>query len=301
MRRLVGLCVALVGCGATTSASQGSVTDVAPSLDTSGASLDVAASEDTSDAATITDTALEPDVAVAPDTAAEADVGPESDVVAPPDAPPPVDSGAAGVDSPFGPIDGACGAVLSAELSSNAPSFYVNTWHLDSATLDTTKLAPKPQQRFAGPNAGGSSKCSEIMSMELLSACEAASTYKLEVEVDYDVIGNLTDYIAEKDGVRVGVSVSRAYLGPMVSTYTDADAVKLLTKKLEGINESTLNVSAADTWQKQVLHIFTLHADWAGVLETAWAGLDGALKADTIVLVTVEDGAGWIVTDTCDE
>jgi len=47
------------------------------------------------------------------------------------------------------------------------------------------------------------------------------------------------------------------------------------------------------------VHIWTLHADWVPVLQTAWDKLDDATKADTIVLVTVEAGSTDVTADTC--
>jgi hypothetical protein len=35
------------------------------------------------------------------------------------------------------------------------------------------------------------------------------------------------------------------------------------------------------------------------MLQEAWNGIDAAVKADTIVLVTVEVGADSVVKDTC--
>jgi len=97
------------------------------------------------------------------------------------------------------------------------------------------------------------------------------------------------------------VSVTRAYKGPVIKTYTEADAKTLLEKKLAGINESTANVSAADKWAKQYLHIWTLHAAWAETVLQAWKKLPDALKADTVIVVTVEQGTELIVPDKCDD
>ena len=94
-------------------------------------------------------------------------------------------------------------------------------------------------------------------------------------------------------------AVTRAYKGPTVTTYTLADADALLTKKLKGILEASSNVSAADKWQKQILHVWTLRPDWVPILKQSWDKLDAAIKADTVVLVTVEEGSDSVVKDTC--
>ena len=140
--------------------------------------------------------------------------------------------------------------------------------------------------------------------MQVLHECEGASLYKTETEIVYTrTSGAITDYETMIAGHKVGVSVTRAYKGPVINVYTAADATKLLKKKLGGVLESSAKVSAADKWTKQVLHIWTLRADWVPVLKQVWEGLDAALKADTIVLVSVEvppaGGSGWIVPDDC--
>jgi hypothetical protein len=72
----------------------------------------------------------------------------------------------------------------------------------------------------------------------------------------------------------------------------------VLTGKLEGIAESTANVSDADRWQKQILHVFAFSADHATVLEAAWQDLPADLRGDTLVLVSVTDGSDAFVYDS---
>lgn len=206
----------------------------------------------------------------------------------------------AGTATPWGIISGACGGLVD-DIPSPDAAFRVNTWQFDPyTTFDPTPLRPGARSRYYGRNAGGSSKCSEVMSMQLLYACEGATTLKPEVEITYTAAGSITDWLATMGGYKVGVSVTRAYKGPNVQTYTVADATALLTKKLSGINESTANVSAADKWQKQILHIWTLQPTWVPLLQTAWQQLDPSLRADTLVLVTIEQGGTAITADTCD-
>lgn len=241
-----------------------------------------------SDSASAADATPGTDAASA-DSAETTDAGPSADS----------SSDASGKTTPWGPISGQCG-VLSTELASKAPAFVVNTWHFaQSGPFDPKPLRSGAQKRYDGPNAGGSSKCSEVMSMQMLYECDGAVTLKPEVEISYDAPGSITDWLASFGGVKVGVSVTRAYKGPSATTYTQADADTLLNKKLKGILEASQNVSAADKWQKSVLHVWTLRPDWVPILKASWDGLDAAVKADTVVLVTVEDGANSVVTDTC--
>jgi hypothetical protein len=124
----------------------------------------------------------------------------------------------------------------------------------------------------------------------------------METEILYAITGEITDFEMIIGGDKIGVSVTRAYLGPVVNEYTLADATTLLVdKKLPGVNASTLNVSAEDAWAKQILHIWTLNPDWVTPLRAAWEGASAELRADTVVLVTVEQGAEFVVKDTCDD
>jgi hypothetical protein len=239
-----------------------------------------------------------------PQESTDLDANHDSEEVAPGDAVPDLDVPANdmnGTSTSWGSIQGSCGG-LAAELGLTTPSFYANEYIFgNGASFDPDALAPGPKQRFDGPNAGGSSKCSEVMSMQLLIDCEGASIYKTEVEIEYTTEGAMTDYIALIGDQKVGVSVTRAYLGPFVQDYTLADATELLTKKLEAVQESTSNVSHSDLWVKQILHIWTLHSEWATTVQQAWDTLGPAIKSDTIVLITVEGQSDLIVTDACDD
>ena len=241
-----------------------------------------------------------PSTAVAADGVTTADSASEFDSSGDGDTASDTASDAGGKGTPWGPISGACG-VLAGELASPQPSFYVNTWNFNvDGPFDPKPLRAGAQARYSGPNAGGSSKCSETMSMQLLYECEGATTLKTETEISYSTQGTITDWLASFGGQKIGVSVTRAYKGPTIQTYTEIDAQVLLQKKLAGALESTANVAAADKWQKQIVHIWTLHAEWVPTLQTAWQNLDAATKANTIVLVTVEAGSSDITADTCE-
>ena len=64
----------------------------------------------------------------------------------------------------------------------------------------------------------------------------------------------------------------------------------MLEKKRGDINSSTLSVSAGDRGGKQMLTVLAYDAPHVASVEAAWAEIDAALKADTIVFVTVTDG-----------
>ncbi len=46
-----------------------------------------------------------------------------------------------------------------------------------------------------------------------------------------------------------------------------------------------------DAWEKQVLHVMAYTAEHGDSIEEAWASLSGSLLGDTIVVVTVTEGA----------
>ena len=248
--------------------------------------------------------------AAPPDSAADA--GPDTPT---PDAPSPDSAPDAAPDSPtpdaaadtltpptgpFGTIDGPC-SVLASALDDPAPSIWIDTFAFDGDPFDPADLDPDALVMFEQPNAGGASKCSEVFSMELMDDCLDADLYKTEMEILYIGEGSITDYEMLVGGEKIGVSVTRAYKGPYVTTYAVADAVTLLTKKLAGVNEATGHVAPEDAWSRQILHVWTLHATWADMVVEAWTTLGPELKSDTVVLVTVETGSDFVVTDTCDD
>jgi len=161
-----------------------------------------------------------------------------------------------------------------------------------------SELSPGGQRLFDTANAGGSSTESEVMSYEVLRACAGAKLLKTETEIAYEpptdaAPNSITDILMEIGGKKVGVSVTRAYK-PSTMPLTDTDVQNLLVKKLEGINRSSQRVLPADKWVKQILHVFAVDQNAADAVNRVWAGMDDALKADTIVLVTRTKGGGFI-------
>jgi hypothetical protein len=193
----------------------------------------------------------------------------------------------------FGTITGACG-VLDDELLSPGPSVIVNA--IDFGTdpwdnpADLPLLTIGGQEMVADGNAGGSSLESEIFSLEVLSRCEGAVLVKTETEVVYDISGSITDILVQIDGMKVGVSVTRAVGFPRDAVYTEATASALLIRKLTDIQESTAHVAAGDRWVKQILHVIAYADQHVASMQAAFAALDPAVKADTILWVTRSDG-----------
>ena len=138
------------------------------------------------------------------------------------------------------------------------------------------------------------------MSFEVVHHCDGATLLKTETQIKYEApdagSNAITDILVEIAGQKVGVSVTRAYK-PANLGYTDADAVTLLTKKLEGVNRSSERVLPADKWVKQVLHVFAATDAQEAAVRRVWPTLDAALRADTVVVLTRTTGGGFVYCD----
>ena len=194
----------------------------------------------------------------------------------------------------FGSISGSCGILTYTDLTDSSPYYFEN--HLDFGTTpyDGTHLAeltPGGQTVETTPNAGGTSQESETFAFEVLDRCELATLLKTETEIVYDVTGKITDILVEIQGVKIGVSVTRAESYPLAAAYTLALAKTLMDKKLQGVIDSTANVSAGDRWTKQILLVEAYDQAHADFISQAYQQETAALQSNTIVIVTITDGA----------
>ena len=203
-----------------------------------------------------------------------------------------------GSDEILGTLRGTCGTIR-AMLHSPAPSLVRNDLVFmapERYARDT--LSPGGQRLYDTMNAGGSSTESEAMSYEVLHFCEGASLVATETEIHYQPpddsgANSITDLLVSIGGERVGVSVTRAYI-PMPMVLSEAAVRDLMTRKLVGINRSSMRVLPADRWVKQILHVFAVDATSADLVARVWATLDATTRADTIVVVTATRGGGFI-------
>jgi hypothetical protein len=248
------------------------------------------------------------DVAPPPDVVTDRAMSPD---VAPPDVAPldasPVDATTDVADVTdvsvamgdiLGTLRGTC-QTLRTMLASPAPSLLANDLtFMAPERYERASLSPGGQRLFDTPNAGGSSTESEVMSYEILHFCEGASLRATETEIRYMPVSDagansITDLLVEIDGMRVGVSVTRVYRpAPMV--LSDMDVADLLTRKLEGINRSSVRVLPIDRWVKQVLHVFVANTATATQVQRVWATLTAGVRADTIIELTTTRGGGFI-------
>lgn len=191
----------------------------------------------------------------------------------------------------FGMISGACGVIDAMQINSPDPIVYRDVIDFGIDVYDRSKLSPGGQVIYDIGNLGGSSLESEIMSYEVLYRCELAKLLKTESEIIYtDPMGKKTDLLVDIDAFQIGVSVTRAYVYPPGTPYTQQMAYDLLNKKLSDIHLSTANVSPQDGWPKQILHVLAYTAAHADTMEAAYATVDAAVRGDTILWLTVTEG-----------
>lgn len=195
----------------------------------------------------------------------------------------------------LGTLTGSCGVVRT-QLSTSTSTFEKNALSFTAEeAYEAASLSPEGQRIMTTPNAGGSSIESEVMSFEVLRACEGARLLKTETEIAYgeDTTGPKTDLLVEIDGAKIGVSVTRAYR-PTSIPFPDADVKKLIQDKLEDVQESSARVTPADKWKKQILHVFASSAAQAEAVTRVLPTIDAAVRADTIVLLTQTSGGGFV-------
>lgn len=209
--------------------------------------------------------------------------------------PTPTDPGPTYPLAGFGTITGTCG-VVAPQLDDATPSLFHDV-HLDFGADPFDDPADRPLLTAGGrtvldsANAGGSAQLSEVFAFETLARCDGAQLLKTETEIVYTQAGKITDLLVAVGGRKVGVSIARAVTFPFGNPYTASAATTLINAKLDAINESTANVSAADAWVKQVLVLVAYDQQHADTLAGAWATIDAAKKANTIADVVVTDGS----------
>jgi hypothetical protein len=130
------------------------------------------------------------------------------------------------------------------------------------------------------------------MSFEIVSALFNAHLLRTEMEIEYLPGSKITDYSINLFGKSIGISVTRAmkYRG----TFTEADGLRLLNKKLFGVIESSRCVIEEHGWERQILHIFAEKDYIADILRDCLNQIDPELISNTIVIVTVCKNAPWL-------
>ena len=190
-------------------------------------------------------------------------------------------------------LTGMCGVLGDPELTGATPSLVKDAMTFSrryNDPADRPLLTPGGQAIAAVPNAGGSSLFSEVFAFEQLARCEMAGFLKTETQIVYDTAGKITDILVEVDGHKIGVSVVRAVQFPFGQPYTLQNATTIIQRKLEDIQESSMNVSAQDKWVKQILAVIAYDDQHVDTVEQAYLGLAASIKADTVLVVTTTHG-----------
>ncbi len=194
----------------------------------------------------------------------------------------------------FGTITGACGVLDTFELTGPDSVYFANVLDFADDVYDAgdfIHLTPGGQILAESANAGGSSGWSETFAFEVLARCELADLLKTETEIIYDIQGKITDILVSVDGYKIGVSVVRAMTYPRTEPPDPAAIRNTIERKLADILLSTQNVSEQDRWVKQVLSVMADTAAHETAVYDAWYQIDEAVRADTILYVTVTEGA----------
>lgn len=126
----------------------------------------------------------------------------------------------------------------------------------------------------------------------MLRRCEGAQLLQTAEEIVYlDPAGKKANMLANIAGRRIGVTSIRVFRYPPGSPYPVEQARVVLEWKLQDVRAANQNVAPADRWGKQVLHVFADGDDHATALVAAYELIAPVLKANTILLITVSDGA----------
>lgn len=200
--------------------------------------------------------------------------------------------------SGFGTLSGACGPLDEADLEADEPVHFTTALDLPGEP-QATELSAGGQEILTEGNLNSGSLYSEIFAYEVLYRCEEATLLLTEGEVTYDnPNGKKTDLVVLIEGVRVGVSVTRAVGWPRDAEWTVAQAVDLLEDKLADVPLAADNASDSDAWARSALHVIAYSPDHALAVENGLAELDSATRGDTIVFVTATNGDdGFIYGD----
>lgn len=195
----------------------------------------------------------------------------------------------------MGAIAGQCGVITSSVLQASGPALFENTLDFGADPydpLDFSRLSTGAQAILGSPTPLTSFALARTFGFEVLRRCEAAQLLKMADEVEYvDEGGKKADMMLQIAGQKVGVTFSRAVKFPFNAPFTIAEAQTQLEGKLGDILRSNENVAPSDRWIKQILHIIAFSQEHAASVRTAYAALDPSLKANTVLFITVTDGA----------
>lgn len=201
----------------------------------------------------------------------------------------------------IGTASGECGLVTAAVKATGSVVVDVPISFDATDKWERARLSPGGQRIFDAPNAGGSSKESEVMTFEILHHCDFASLLKTETEITYGPppdggAATITDMIVTIDGEKIGVNPKRVFK-PEPLAMTDTEVRDQLVKNFQSINASSARVLPADKWSRQILHVWVPSAKYYDAVKRVLPTIDDATKSNTIVLITRSTGGGFLFCD----
>lgn len=201
----------------------------------------------------------------------------------------------------IGTASGECGAITAAVKATSSVVVEIPIAFDTTDKWERARLSPGGQKIFDAPNAGGSSKESEVMTYELLYHCDFAALLKTETEIGYGPAADgapatITDMIVTIGGEKIGVNPKRVFK-PEPLTMTDAEVRDQLVRNFESIKASTARVLPADKWVKQILHVWVPNAKYYDAVKRVLPTIDDTTKSNTIVLITRSIGGGFLYCD----
>lgn len=122
-------------------------------------------------------------------------------------------------------------------------------------------------------NAGGSSDISEFMSMYYMYHRFRATNFIPEMEVNYDYISKICDYLMDINNTKIGVSVTRGILYPFDKTIPLDFATSLLYKKLIGIILAKKSVTVKQKFETSIVHVWCKSWEDAYVIRKAYENI----------------------------
>lgn len=203
--------------------------------------------------------------------------------------------GGSGPADGMGGISGDCGVMTSGVIDALSPFLFRNrldfwTDPYDAADFGRLSAAAQAILGSANPSTGG--VVARAFAFEMLRRCEGAQLLQTAEEIVYlDPAGKKANMLANIAGRRIGVTSIRVFRYPPGSPYPVEQARVVLEWKLQDVRAANQNVAPADRWGKQVLHVFADGDDHATALVAAYELIAPVLKANTILLITVSDGA----------
>lgn len=214
------------------------------------------------------------------------------------------DASTADAAAPFdilGAASGECGGLAAAVKSTGSVTLEVPLVFDATEKYERARLSPGGKIVFDAPNAGGSSKESEVMTYELLLHCAGAALLKTETEIKYGPppdggAATITDLLVSIGGDKIGVNPKRVFK-PLPLTMTDAEVRTQLVKDFESIKASSARVLPEDRWVKQILHVWVPSATYYDAVKRVLPTIDDATRSNTLVLITLTTGGGFLYCD----